>query len=223
MKSFLKKILPNYILTKYREIRFFIEYLNFKTNIQKLRKNNKKIFIIVGAGPTKYKGWLSTNYPWFDLLKLETFKKYFKSREVEKILAEHVFEHLTEDEAIRSAKFIYEHLLPQGSLRIAVPDGNHPDPDYRKHCGIGGIGADASDHKQFITMEKLVDILENAGFKVEPQEGYRSDGSLLRKNIDEGKGFIQRSRSNAQMNSNESVGWVFPDSNTSLIVDGYKT
>ena len=44
-------------------------------------------------------------------------------------------------------------MIDGGSLRIAVPDGNNPNKEYRDNCGINGFGADASDHKQFITFE----------------------------------------------------------------------
>ena len=53
-------------------------------------------------------------------------------------------------------KFIYEHLCKEGTLRIAVPDGNHPNETYRKNTGINGIGADASDHKQFLSYVIIV-------------------------------------------------------------------
>ena len=39
---------------------------------------------------------------------------------IENAVAEHVFEHLTEEEAYRATRLIYDHLLPKGTLRIAV-------------------------------------------------------------------------------------------------------
>ena len=60
---------------------------------------------------------------------------------------------------------IHKHLIKNGNLRIAVPDGNNPNSDYLKNVGINGIGADASDHKQLITYEFLKDFLEKRNFK----------------------------------------------------------
>ena len=46
-----------------------------------------------------------------------------------------------------------------------MPDGNHPDPIYRCNTGIKGIGADASDHKQFIKFEFINNLLQEIGFE----------------------------------------------------------
>ena len=146
---------------------------------------------------------------------------YLKIKEsLEKALAEHVFEHLTKEEMACSIKLIHNHLTKNGTLRIAVPDGNHPDKNYRKHTGINGIGADASDHKQFITYEFLKSELENAGFKCILREGYTNDGNLVTKSFSDNLGFIIRSRQNKILN--DQKGWDFVDSNSSLIIDAFK-
>jgi hypothetical protein len=98
MKVIIKSILPNYFGKIYYKIKSFYGCLFFKINLKNYIKKKKPIFIVIGAGPTKYKKWLSTNYPWFNLIELKSYKKYFQSRNVEKILAEHVFEHLTLEE-----------------------------------------------------------------------------------------------------------------------------
>ena len=64
-----------------------------------------------------------------------------------------------------SLRLIFANMVDGGSLRIAVPDGNNPNQEYRNHCGINGIGADASDHKQFMTYELLSREVEKIGFK----------------------------------------------------------
>ena len=78
-------------------------------------------------------------------------------------------------------------------MRIAVPDGNHPDPIYRLNTGINGIGADAADHKQFIKFEFIREILDEIGFKIKLKEGYLNDGTLIRTNVEFNLGYIKRS------------------------------
>ena len=140
---------------------------------------------------------------------------------MKRILAEHVFEHLTLKEMQNSLKLIYKNMILGGSLRIAVPDGNNPDLEYRNHCGINGIGADASDHKQFITFELLRKELSKVGFKVKLVEGYLKNHELISKEFDNSLGYVMRSRRNLN-NIGSKNGWDFPDANTSLIVDCFK-
>jgi len=56
---------------------------------------NDSINLIVGAGPFKFKGWFSTDIATLDVTNENYFKKYFKDNKINKILAEHVLEHLT--------------------------------------------------------------------------------------------------------------------------------
>ena len=107
-----------------------------------------------------------------------------------------------------------------GSLKIAVPDGNNPNSEYRKHCGISGIGADASDHKQFLTYELLSREVERTGFHHNLIEGYLENKELVLKKVNNNLGRVIRSRSNKNIRPKD--GWDFPDANSSLIVDCIK-
>lgn len=183
---------------------------------------NKEVKIILGAALTNQLGWHSTNEQWLDISSVEDWTKIFKSKRLIKCaVAEHVFEHLTPKQMETAIGLVYEHMLSGGTIRIAVPDGNHPNEDYRKHTGIGGIGDDAADHKQFLTFETLKCALEHAGFSVIHQEGYARDGSLRKKFLDPELGYINRSRSALKLQI-ESEGWRFVDAQTSLVVDGIK-
>ena len=115
----------------------------------------------------------------------------------------------------------FKYLDDGGSLRIAVPDGNNPNKEYRNHCGINGIGADASDHKQFITFELLSNEIQKIGFKFILKEGYLQNGELITEKLNEELGIIIRSRSN-KINMKSKEGWSFHDANTSLIIDCFK-
>ena len=178
--------------------------------------------LILGAALTKQKGWFSTNEEWLDISKEKDWERLFHSKKrIKRIIAEHVLEHLTAEEMQNALRLIYKNMKLGGSLRIAVPDGNNPNNEYRKYCGINGIGADASDHKQFITFELLSKEASKAGFKVELIEGYLNDKQLISKEIDYELGYIMRSRRNKD-NFLSREGWNFPDANSSLIVDCFK-
>ena len=110
-----------------------------------------------------------------------------------------------------------KHLVVGGRIRIAVPDGFNPNPDYIRHVSVNGIGDDATDHKQLLNFDTLSDMLIRSGCDIEHIEGYQSNGKLLVKKWSLSDGFIRRSRQNKTDNS-----WNFPDASTSLIVDGIK-
>ena len=205
VRKILKIILYNFRFLKFKIILIFA----------------KEVKIILGAALTSQKDWISTNEEWFDISKKADWQRFFKNKKkLKRALAEHVFEHLTKSEMKTALNLIYDNLIKDGTLRIAVPDGNHPNPQYREHTGINGIGADASDHKQFITFEYLKSELENCGFKCVLREGYKSDGSLVNEKFNSELGFIIRSRNNKSFNM--KYGWNFENANSSLIVDAYK-
>ena len=203
-----------------RLFKFFLykfRFLNLKIAI--LFK--KDIKLILGAALTNQKGWYSSNEEWLDISNSFHWQRLFsKKRNLSNALAEHVFEHLTVKEMEKTIILIHKYLKKQGTLRIAVPDGNHPDREYREYTGINGIGPDASDHKQFIKYEFIKELLESKGFKCNLIEGFLSDGRLVKNKIKNELGFINRSRSNKKFIVPKE--WNFKDSNTSLIIDAIK-
>ena len=152
-----------------------------------------EVKIILGAALTSQKNWISTNEEWFDISKKADWQRFFKNKKkLKRALAEHVFEHLAEREMEKALFLIHKYLKKKGTLRIAVPDGNHPDSDYRKNTGIKGIGPDASDHKQFIKYEFIKEVLERKGYSCNLIEGFLFDGRLIRNKINNDFGYINR-------------------------------
>lgn len=200
-------------LIKYR-VRYWI--------VRKAAKGDKPLKIILGAAETHQQGWYSTNQQWLDITKQTDWEKIFPKKEViSHVVAEHVFEHLTMSQTKKALGLIFQYLEPQGRIRIAVPDGFHPDPEYLKHVGINGIGADAQDHKQLLNMTALSTLLSEAGFQVSVVEGYTQNGKLINSGASAHNGFILRSRSNPVKINAE--GWDFVDAQTSLIIDGIRS
>lgn len=122
--------------------------------------------IIVGAATTQFEGWIPTNKEILNLLVGNDWADYFEPNSLDAILAEHVWEHLTQDEAVVAVSNCYKYLESDGYLRIAVPDGFHSDPDYIAQVKPGGYGSGADDHKVLYNYRTLSSLLENAGYKV---------------------------------------------------------
>ena len=222
IKYFLKSIIPSEIRSSMRNGQKLVVYFWRRQRIRWPVAVGSQIKIIVGAAMTTQKGWISTNEQWLDITNPEDWRNVFHGKALlTHVLAEHVFEHLTEADMFLALRLINQHMKIGGRIRIAVPDGYHPDPSYIRHVGIKGIGADAADHKQLINCDTLVKALEVSGFSSKLLEGYQLNGNLVLAPIDINSGIVVRSRGN-QLSMAGRFGWKFPDANTSLIVDGIK-
>jgi predicted SAM-dependent methyltransferase len=220
MRNVLKSAVPGSVRREMRQMQKSVVYFARRQGIRIPVAVGKPIRIIVGAAMTHQAGWYSTNEQWLDITRAEDWRRIFGGKPLlTHVLAEHVFEHLTAAETRAALGHVARHMRPGGRIRIAVPDGYHPDPTYLRHVGIAGIGADAEDHKQLLNCDSLARYLDGAGFTAELKEGYRSDGSLVQTPLDPGLGLVIRSRSNAVTMAGRA-GWDFVDANTSVIVDG---
>ena len=167
-------------------------------------------------------GGIQSNENWLDIANPAHWQNVMQGKQLltHGHAAEHVFEHLTYDECQIALKNIYQSMKSGGRLRIAVPDGYNPNPEYIRHVGINGIGDDASDHKQLLNVDVLSKLLTDAGFATTAVEYYDKDGTLHTNPFNKADGYIKRSRNNIK--SGEKPVWSFPDAETSLIVDGLK-
>ena len=96
--------------------------------------------IVLGAGKTKFDGWISTQESELNLLKRDDFVRLFKDEKPVAFLAEHVWEHMTFEEGIEAAKNCFEFLEAGGYLRAAVPDKNFRNEWYQNMVKVGGNG-----------------------------------------------------------------------------------
>jgi predicted SAM-dependent methyltransferase len=221
-KRALKSIVPSGMRHQLRLAQKRIVYFSRRQCIRIPVAAGKSMKVIVGAAMTHQAGWYATNEQWLDITQAGDWQRVFRGKALlTNLLAEHVFEHLTPDETRRTLHNIARHMAPGGRVRIAVPDGYHPDPTYIRHVGIAGIGADAEDHKQLLNSDSLQQYLEDAGFQADLQEGYRRDGELVQKALQVDDGAVIRSRSNGHTMAGRA-GWEFVDANTSLVIDGIR-
>ena len=131
-------------------------------------------------------------------------------------LAEHVWKHLFPEQAQAAAVNCYRLLVPGGHLRIAVPDGLHPDPKYIDHVKPGGTGAGREDHQVLYTYRTLVELLEAAGFEVRLLEWFDEEGQFHLREWHPNDGFVYRSTRYDERNAHD------PTAYTSIIADAVK-
>lgn len=172
--------------------------------------------IILGASTTRYRGWISTNIEGLNILNPQDWQRYFRPNSIAALLAEHVWEHLTESNGLQAAILCFEFLKRDGYLRIAVPDGFHPDPAYRELVRPNGTGAGAQDHKVFYTYETLGVLLQQAGFKPLFLEYFDETGKFHESDWDPEMGPVLRSARFDARNHDGQLKY------TSLIVDAIK-
>lgn len=181
-----------------------------------IRARQIDLRIIVGASSTSMPDWISTEYPYVNVANGSNLAEWFSPASVKAILAEHVWEHLTADQAQSAVQNCMVMLKPGGYLRIAVPDGSHPDKEYIDYVRPGGRGEGSDDHRVLYTLESLSLLLRDAGFEVVPLEWFDSNGQFHMNPWDPAKGMINRSTRFDLRNHSNPIAY------TSLIVDAIK-
>ena len=203
------------IINMIREIKNRIKISFRKTQLKKLAKSDS-IKIVVGASRVYEAGWLPTEIEILNLLKEEDWNVFFKENSIDAILAEHVWEHLNLSDGLKAAKVCYKYLKPGGYLRVAVPDGSHPDPEYIEYVRPGGTGAGADDHKVLYNEGSFRKLFQEAGFQVKALEWFDENGIFHFEEWDIDDGMIWRSKRFDERNKTGQLNY------TSLIIDAVK-
>ncbi|MHA4894066.1 class I SAM-dependent methyltransferase [Pedobacter sp. PWIIR3] len=181
----------------------------------KIKTSSSKLQIIIGAHDTDYENWLPTNIESLNLLEADSFKYLFGDKKATRFLAEHVFEHISYDDALIALRNCYQYLEKGGSVRIAVPDGFHPNPEYINMVKPGGFGEGAHDHKLLYDYQKLSTVFKEAGFTPRLLEYYDENGQFHFNEWDSKDGHVIRSK-RYDKRFKEPLGY------SSLIIDGIK-
>lgn len=186
--------------------------------LNKALASHSPVKIVIGSSGWHDPGWTPTDIEFLNLLKPEDWNRFFRPDSVDAILAEHVWEHLTQEEARVAARTCFTYLKPGGYLRVAVPDGLHPNPEYLEWVRVGGAspGQLANDHKVLYTYRALRDVFESSGFKVELYEYFDETGRFNYHDWEEKAGTIRRSKRFDPRNKNGSLTF------TSIVLDAVK-
>jgi predicted SAM-dependent methyltransferase len=177
---------------------------------------HEPIRLVIGASGVCPKGWTRSEVEYLDITKEEDWERFFRPASITAMLAEHVWEHLLPSAAGRGAAACYRYLRVGGHLRVAVPDGLHPDPSYIQHVKPGGTGPGADDHKLLYTYRTLSAVFRLAGFSVDLLEYFDEAGDFQFNEWNPSDGFVYRSRRFDKRNA------ITPLTYTSLILDACK-
>lgn len=175
--------------------------------------------VILGAGQTKYSGWISTQENELNVLNEKDWLKKFKPESIGCLLAEHVWEHMTYEEGLEAARNCYKFLKPGGYIRCAVPDKNFNNEWYQSMVQVGGAGPSehpASSHKIVYDYKKFKEVFENAGFEVTLLEYCDENHDFHYTYWNETDGRIGRSYRFDTRNIEDELGMV------SIIIDAKK-
>ena len=217
MANIIKQLLrPIYapLLIRYRhQVQLKHQQDTIRTQVEQLLQSGQPLKIIIGAGITRFDGWVATDIPAFDILKHGHWAELFQPNSIDRMLAEHVFEHLTPHQFQDFLRIARIYLSDEGCIRVAIPDGYHPDSDYIEHVRPGGIGVGADDHKVLYTCDSMADILSAQGYDYQFLEYFDANGQFHRIDWQTEDGFIQRSSQYDKRNADGKLVY------TSLIVD----
>jgi predicted SAM-dependent methyltransferase len=171
--------------------------------------------IVIGANGIAQDGWIPTEKAYLDLLDIDDWERKFGHHRIDALLAEHVWEHLSLEDGIVAAKTCFKYLKPGGHLRIAVPDANHPDPNYIEYVRPGGCGPGAEEHKILYDYKLLSKTISQAGFKVKLLEYFDERKQFVFQPWKPEDGMVLRSYRYDDLNRDGKPNY------TSLIVDAY--
>ena len=194
--------------------------------------------IVIGAWSKFDSGWVPTQREFLDLTNPSHWRDYFQPDSVDAMLAEHVWEHITPEEGLAAAKLCHTYLKPGGTLRVAVPDGLHPDPRYVDLVKADALnpapgdapdgGGNSASHKALYTYRSLRELFEQAGFRVVLYEYFDEQGAFHCQEWDAKGGTISRSKRFDPRNHNGQLASVYPGtiddylSYSSIILDAVK-
>jgi len=178
--------------------------------------------LVVGAGPgseliaptgSVHEGWILTDHATLNALDSRDWAKEFEPGTISRIFAEHVVEHWTEDGLKTFLHIVSRYLNSSGNVRIAVPDGYHPDQSYIEQVKPGGTGPGSDDHKVLYNYQSLTAIFKSEDWEYDLLEYFDQEHKFHSKSWDKADGFIERAAETDSRNN------IRPLSYTSLILD----
>jgi predicted SAM-dependent methyltransferase len=194
----------------------FYRSLRRRAVVEGLRRQiaaTKPLNLMIGGGQTAYDGWIFTDRDFLDVTQPDQWAALFAPDTIDRILSEHMLEHLSESQAETTLRACHRYLKPGGLLRLAVPDG------YRRDAAYVAEAAPPNDgHQVFYNIDTLTSLLSSLGFTVTPLEYFDANERFHARPWDESEGMIMRSvRFDTQKDFQR--GDLFY---TSLIVDARK-
>jgi predicted SAM-dependent methyltransferase len=177
----------------YRPLRAARARSTLKRKVCETISSGRALNVVIGANGKFQPGWIPTEIYTLNCLRLEDWERYFPPASIDRLIAEHVWEHLLPEDGLRMAILCWQYLKPGGLLRVAVPDGFFPDDRYIQWVKPGGSGPSADDHKILYTYPTFGRVFETAGFEVTLREFFDEKGEFHYSEWDPQDGKIVRS------------------------------
>lgn len=160
-------------------------------------------------------GWMALDTALFDPTNAKEWADYFKPNSITAMVAEDVLEYLTPQQGQQVAQHCFTYLKSGGYVRLAVPDGYHPDPAYIQQVRVGSM-EQGRERRVLYTYPYLMDMLKGVGFRVTPLEYFDADGKFHAVEWNPADGMIHHSARFDARNQKRPLSY------TSLIVDARK-
>ena len=180
--------------------------------------------LVVGAGPgteliasagSVHEGWILTDHATLNALDANDWARVFEAGVISRIFAEHVVEHWTTEGLRTFLGITRQYLTRDGNLRIAVPDGYHPDQSYIEEVKPGGTGPGSDDHKVLYNYQTLTAIFNSEDWDYDLLEYFDEQHKFHRKSWDKADGFVERAELTDPRNIERPFAY------TSLILDAH--
>jgi predicted SAM-dependent methyltransferase len=174
---------------------------------------------VVGASGDSFSGWITTEKYFFDITDRRSTSALIGGAKVRSFLLEHVLEHLSYEDATEAIKNLVRCVAAGGTIRIAVPDGNHPDENYRTLVGVDG----PDDHLHLWTLADAVDLARQSKCAIEMVEHFTEGGQFVSTHLSDSetiardRGLVARSVKNSGSRADSKD--YGPFGYTSLIFD----
>jgi predicted SAM-dependent methyltransferase len=184
--------------------------------------------VIVGAGGTSQAGWQSLEAAQLDIRDFRQWERLFQPASLDALLAEHVIEHLTMQEAQATVRNFYYFLRRGGYARVAVPDGFYFNESYLNWVAPNSPGEKWLDnfrdayeppHKVLWNYLALAKLFIGGGFRVVLREWHDGQGRLHKTEWSAEQGAIKRCAGSLY---SALLGLVVGTDYRSLILDAYK-
>jgi len=150
--------------------------------------NARPLKVSLGSGAITAVGWIETDADLLDVTSIQSWSRLFLPESIDRLMAEHLFEHLSDSRCTKALAHCFNYLKPGGLLRIAVPDGHRRDPEYVREVSPPNDG-----HQLLFTVESLIERLTSIGFRTTPLEYFDEAERFHSHPWDEADGLIRRS------------------------------
>lgn len=177
----------------YRPLRNRAVLASAKRRAAASRRNGTPCHLVVGANHKFQEGWIGLERYTLDVTVAADWARIFEPDSLDTVLAEHVWEHLPPEQARAATSLCFRYLKPGGRLRLAVPDGCFPHPEYIEFVRPGGSGPGAWDHHELYTEASLRRLMEDAGLSVQALEFFDQHGQFHAADWSVDDGYIRRS------------------------------